>query len=74
MSGQAGRGSFSRLAFGRLGIMAVLGFSSGLPWALSGPTLRYWMSGEHVPLGMIGLTANIGLAYLLKFVLSLIHI
>ncbi|WP_026440547.1 AmpG family muropeptide MFS transporter [Acidocella facilis] len=68
MSGQAGRGSFSRPDFGRLGIMAVLGFSSGLPWALSGPTLRYWMSGEHVPLGMIGLTANIGLAYLLKFV------
>jgi PAT family beta-lactamase induction signal transducer AmpG len=48
--------------------MAALGFSSGLPWALSGPTLRYWMSAEHVGLGLIGLTANIGLAYLLKFV------
>ncbi len=47
--------------------MAMLGFASGLPWALSGPTLRYWMSSEHVGLGLIGLTANIGLAYLLKF-------
>ncbi len=54
--------------FRRLGLMAVLGFSSGLPWALSGPTLRLWMASEHVPLGLIGLTANIGLAYLLKFV------
>jgi PAT family beta-lactamase induction signal transducer AmpG len=52
----------------RLGGMAVLGFSSGLPWALSGPTLRYWMSAGHLPLALIGLTANIGLAYLLKFV------
>ncbi len=51
----------------RLGLMAVLGFSSGLPWALSGPTLRLWMASEHVALGLIGLTANIGLAYLLKF-------
>lgn len=48
--------------------MAALGFSSGLPWALSGPTLRLWMASEHVGLGLIGLTANIGLAYLLKFV------
>lgn len=51
-----------------LGLMAVLGFASGLPWALSGPTLRLWMASEHVGLGLIGLTANIGLAYLLKFV------
>jgi PAT family beta-lactamase induction signal transducer AmpG len=48
--------------------MAALGFSSGLPWALSGPTLRLWMASDHVGLGVIGLTANIGLAYLLKFV------
>lgn len=59
---------FNRFDFGRLGIIAVLGFSSGLPWALSGPTLRLWMASEHVALGLIGLTANIGLAYLLKFV------
>ena len=48
--------------------MAALGFSSGLPWALSGPTLRLWMASEHIGPGLIGLTANIGLPYLLKFV------
>ena len=48
--------------------MSLLGFSSGLPWALSGPTLRLWMASEHIGLGLIGLTANIGLAYLLKFI------
>lgn len=51
-----------------LAIMAMLGFASGLPWALSGPTLRMWMASEHAGLGLIGLTANISLAYLLKFV------
>jgi PAT family beta-lactamase induction signal transducer AmpG len=45
----------------------VLGFSSGLPLALSGFTLRMWLTTEHVTLGVIGLTANIGLAYSLKF-------
>jgi PAT family beta-lactamase induction signal transducer AmpG len=49
------------------GLMTVLGFSSGLPLALSGFTLRMWLTTEHVTLGVIGLTANIGLAYSLKF-------
>ncbi len=66
--GLPARAALSRPDFGRLGLMATLGFSSGLPWALSGPTLRLWMASEHVALGLIGLTANIGLAYLLKFV------
>jgi PAT family beta-lactamase induction signal transducer AmpG len=48
-------------------IMTVLGFSSGLPLALSGFTLRMWLSTEHLSLGVIGLTANIGLSYSLKF-------
>ncbi len=47
--------------------MALLGFASGLPLALSGFTLRQWLSEEHVALGLVGLTANLGLAYLLKF-------
>ncbi len=50
-----------------LGLMTVLGFSSGLPLALSGFTLRMWLTSEHLGLGVIGLTANIGLAYSLKF-------
>ena len=47
--------------------MGLLGFASGLPLALSGFTLRQWLSEQHVALGLVGLTANLGLAYLLKF-------
>ena len=50
-----------------LGLITALGFASGLPLALSGFTLRMWLSSEHLGLGVIGLTANIGLAYTLKF-------
>ncbi len=50
-----------------LALMTMLGFASGLPLALSGFTLRMWLSSEHLALGVIGLTANIGLAYTLKF-------
>jgi len=50
-----------------LALITALGFSSGLPLALSGFTLRMWLASDHLGLGVIGLTANIGLAYLLKF-------
>jgi PAT family beta-lactamase induction signal transducer AmpG len=50
-----------------LGLITALGFASGLPLALSGFTLRMWLASDHLGLGVIGLTANIGLAYLLKF-------
>jgi PAT family beta-lactamase induction signal transducer AmpG len=50
-----------------LALITALGFSSGLPLALSGFTLRMWLSTDHLGLGIIGLTANIGLAYTLKF-------
>ncbi len=50
-----------------LALMTALGFSSGLPLALSGFTLRMWLTSDHLGLGIIGLTANIGLAYTLKF-------
>jgi PAT family beta-lactamase induction signal transducer AmpG len=51
----------------RLGLITALGFASGLPLALSGFTLRMWFASDHLGLGVIGLTANIGLAYTLKF-------
>jgi PAT family beta-lactamase induction signal transducer AmpG len=54
----------------RIWIMAAYGFLSGLPLPLSGFTLRLWLSEGHLPLGLIGLTANIGLAYSLKFLWS----
>ena len=50
-----------------LWFMAAFGFASGLPLALSGFTLRQWLTEGHVSLAAIGLTANIGLPYTLKF-------
>ncbi len=47
--------------------MAAFGFVSGLPLALSGFTLRQWLTEGGVSLEAIGLTANIGLSYTLKF-------
>ena len=47
--------------------MAAFGFVSGLPLPLSGFTLRQWMSEGGLSLGAIGLTANLGFAYTLKF-------
>ena len=51
----------------KFGLMTALGFASGLPLALSGFTLSMWLTSAHLALGVIGLTANIGLAYSLKF-------
>ena len=55
------------LADRRLWLMAAYGFVAGLPLPLSGFTLRLWLSDGGVSLAVIGLTANIGLAYSLKF-------
>jgi MFS transporter, PAT family, beta-lactamase induction signal transducer AmpG len=51
-------------------ILAVLcmGFSSGLPLALSGDTLKNWMTRAGVDIGTIGFFALVGVAYSLKFV------
>jgi PAT family beta-lactamase induction signal transducer AmpG len=54
----------------RLLLMTGFGFASGLPLPLSGFTLRQWMAEGHLGLGVIGLTAYIGLAYSLKFLWS----
>jgi PAT family beta-lactamase induction signal transducer AmpG len=56
-----------RVSVKDLALITAFGFSSGLPLALSGFTLRMWLTSEHLGLGVIGLTANIGLAYSLKF-------
>jgi PAT family beta-lactamase induction signal transducer AmpG len=56
-----------RISARGLALITALGFSSGLPLALSGFTLRMWLASAHLSLGVIGLTANIGLAYTLKF-------
>src|SRR5215471_19244802 len=47
--------------------MLLLGFSSGLPFMLSGNTLGYWLREEGTSLGAIGFLSWVGLAYSLKF-------
>ena len=51
----------------RVLIVMVLGFSSGLPLALSGSTLLVWMREAGVDLGTIGLFALVGTPYTIKF-------
>ncbi len=51
----------------RVLIVLLLGFSSGLPLALSGSTLLYWMRQVGVDLGTIGLFALVGTPYTIKF-------
>jgi MFS transporter, PAT family, beta-lactamase induction signal transducer AmpG len=51
----------------RVLIVMFLGFSAGLPLALSGSTLLVWMREAGVDLGTIGLFALVGTPYTLKF-------
>ena len=64
-------GFFSALAVylrPRVLIVLLLGFSSGLPLALSGATLAIWMTDRGVDLGTIGLFSLVGLPYTFKFI------
>lgn len=47
-----------------------LGFSSGLPLALTGSTLQAWLSVEQVDIKTIGLYSIVGFPYTYKFVWS----
>src|SRR5581483_11913268 len=51
----------------RVLIVMFLGFSSGLPLALSGSTLLVWMTEAKVDLRTIGLFALVGTPYTVKF-------
>lgn len=48
-------------------IICLLGFSAGLPLALSGATLSVWMADRGVDLATIGLLSLAGLPYAFKF-------
>lgn len=48
-------------------VMLLLGFSSGLPFLLTGNTLGYWLRDEGTTLTAIGFLSWVGLAYSLKF-------
>ena len=51
----------------RLLAILVLGFSSGLPLALTGSTLQAWFTEAHISLVTIGALSLIGIPYTLKF-------
>jgi len=48
-------------------VILFLGFSSGLPLALTGTTLSLWLREEGLTLTSIGLFANVATPYALKF-------
>lgn len=50
--------------------LLFLGFSSGLPFLLTGNTLKAWMTTEGVDLATIGWFGLVGLPYSLKFLWS----
>ncbi|NJM72357.1 MAG: AmpG family muropeptide MFS transporter [Scytonema sp. RU_4_4] len=50
--------------------LVLLGFSSGLPFLLTGSTLKAWMTGENINLGTIGWFSLVSLPYSLKFLWS----
>ncbi len=51
----------------KVAVMLALGFSSGLPFLLTGNTLGYWLREQGVTLTAIGFLSWVGLAYSLKF-------
>jgi MFS transporter, PAT family, beta-lactamase induction signal transducer AmpG len=54
----------------RLLAILFMGFSSGLPLALTGATLTFWLSEEKVSRTAIGLFALVSLSYAYKFLWS----
>lgn len=74
LSLQTGRGRWATLSAAvavyfsaRVGVVLLLGFSGGLPLALSAETLRVWMADAGVDIGTIGLISLASLPYTLKF-------
>ncbi len=51
----------------KVAVMLMLGFSSGLPFLLTGNTLGYWLRDEGTRLQAIGFLSWVGLAYSVKF-------
>ena len=57
----------SSLGQPKVAVMLMLGFSSGLPFFLTGNTLGYWLRDQGTTLQAIGFLSWVGLAYSLKF-------
>jgi PAT family beta-lactamase induction signal transducer AmpG len=58
---------FASLGQPKVAVMLMLGFSSGLPFFLSGNTLGYWLRDAGTSLAAIGFLSWVGLAYSVKF-------
>ena len=54
----------------KVAVMLALGFSSGLPFLLTGNTFGYWLRDEGTTLKAIGFLSWVGIAYSLKFLWS----
>lgn len=54
----------------KMAYLMLLGFSSGLPLYLTGPTLQAWLTVDGVDYGTIGLLSLVALPYSLKFLWS----
>ena len=52
----------------KVALMLVMGISSGLPFALIGNTLAFWLKDANVGLAAIGFISWVGLTYSIKFV------
>jgi len=60
--------AMGNLANRRVGVMPFLGFSSGLPLALTSGTLQAWLTVAGVDIRTIGIFSLVGLPYSLKFI------
>ena len=60
----------SALGRPKVALMLTLGFSSGLPFMLTGATLGYWLRDEGTSLKAIGFISWVGLAYSFKYLWS----
>lgn len=58
---------FTLAAAHRLAVVAVLGFASGLPLALTGQAMQAWLSVEGMDVATIGFLSLVGLPYTFKF-------
>lgn len=54
----------------KLAVILLLGFSSGLPLALTGQTLQAWMTVDGIDLSTIGIFTLVGIPYTWKFLWS----
>lgn len=61
------RDVFRALGRPKVALTLLLGFSSGLPFLLTGNTLGFWLREEGVTLAAIGFLSWVGLAYSFKF-------